>query len=220
MIRTTSDKRVKALTLVELLVVIAVLAVLGLFIFPKLTQRQHRHHPSSPRINCVNNLKQIGLSFRLWAGDNGDKYPMQVSVTNGGTMELVRSGIVFPNFQVMSNGLSTPKVLVCPSDTRTAAKDFSVGFSNTNVSYFVGLEADESNPQMLLAGDRNITGGKKPVNGILTLTTNDVISWTRGMHNGVGNVALADGHVDQLTSSRLQEALKNSGVATNRLALP
>ena len=120
----------------------------------------------------------------------------------------------------MSNELSSPKVLVCPSDTRLAATNFTTGFSNTNISYFISLDADESNPQMLLAGDRNIVSGKKPVNGILTLTSNDVVSWTRAMHRLQGNVAIADGHVDQLTTPRLQQALRNTGAATNRLAFP
>jgi len=37
------------------------------------------------RINCVNNLKQVGLSFRIWSGDNGDRYPQRVPNTEGGT---------------------------------------------------------------------------------------------------------------------------------------
>jgi hypothetical protein len=41
------------------------------------------------KIRCVNDLKQVGIAFRLWEGDNNDKYPMAVSVTNGGAMELI-----------------------------------------------------------------------------------------------------------------------------------
>jgi len=80
----------------------------------------------APRINCANNLKQVGLAFRTWAIDNDGRFPMQVSVTNGGTMELVSSGLVFPHFQVMSNELSTPKILFCRADTqRTNANNFA-----------------------------------------------------------------------------------------------
>jgi type II secretory pathway pseudopilin PulG len=72
------------MTLIEVLVVICVLAFLAIYFLP------HINHPSNraPRISCVNNLKQVGLAYRIWEGDNGDKYPMQTSVTNGGTMEL------------------------------------------------------------------------------------------------------------------------------------
>ncbi|HWD94787.1 MAG TPA: hypothetical protein VG938_20830 [Verrucomicrobiae bacterium] len=48
------------------------------------------------RILCVNNLKQLGLAMRVWAGDNGDKYPTSLVV--------------------MSNELSTAKILICPGD--------------------------------------------------------------------------------------------------------
>jgi len=40
------------------------------------------------------------------------------------------------------------------------------------------------------------------------------------MHKNQGNVALADGSVQAFSSSRLQEVLSNTGVATNRLAMP
>jgi len=52
------------------------------------------------RIQCVNNLKQIGLAMRVWAGDNNDKYP--------------------PSLSAMTNELGTIKILICPSDTTKA----------------------------------------------------------------------------------------------------
>lgn len=53
------------------------------------------------RIQCVNNLKQLGLAVRIWAGDNNDKY----------STSLVS----------MSNELSTVKILICPSDKNRQA---------------------------------------------------------------------------------------------------
>src|SRR5262249_34461126 len=109
--KLSATDRPSGLTVLELVIVILCLFLLAAISLPYFV----RSRTPACRINCTNNLKQIGLAFRTWALDNGDKYPMSVSVTNGGTMELVGSRLVFPHFLVMSNELSTPKVLVCPA---------------------------------------------------------------------------------------------------------
>jgi prepilin-type processing-associated H-X9-DG protein len=217
MIPRQHDNRPAAFTLTEFMVVAALLAVLVVFLLPRLYRP-----PRSPRLNCVNNLKMIGLSFRLWALDNGDKFPMQVSVTNGGTMELAGRGDVYPHFLVMSNELNTPKVLLCLADRkRQAAASFAAGLANSNLSYFVGLDAEESSPQMLLSGDDCLAVGGKPVKpGLLLLSTNAATAWTKSRHNRQGNVGLADGSVMALDTPGLQRALVHAGIATNRLAMP
>jgi prepilin-type N-terminal cleavage/methylation domain-containing protein len=219
--RTTS--RGRGFTLTELLVVICVLAVVvvvllsGLFSQP-VARRMQQH------INCVNNLKQIGLSFRIWEGDNGDNYPMKISVTNGGAMELAVAGNVSAIFRVMSNELSTPKVLVCPQDTaRYYANNFTTDFNNQKISYFVGLDAEDKYPQMIIAGDDNLAiNGVRARSGILNLVTNASVGWTKeriGKFHGLGNIGLSDGSV-QTVDLNLQPLLVNTGTATNRLVIP
>ena len=70
----SSNQTSRALTLVEVLVIIAVLVVVAALLLPVLAITKRK----SSRIGCVNNLKEIGLSFRVWEGDNGDKYPMGI----------------------------------------------------------------------------------------------------------------------------------------------
>jgi hypothetical protein len=128
------------------------------------------------RINCVNNLKQIGLSFRIWGGDNGDRYPQAVSSTQGGSQEYVYQGGSGPSigankqlgvtniFCVMSNEVGSAKVLYCTSDstlphTGSAATNFTqvaATLGHEYISYFVCGDASDNYPQMILSGDRNI----------------------------------------------------------------
>jgi len=206
-----------AFTLVALLVIVAVLAILAAMLLPALAKAKTK----ASRINCVNNLKQGCLAFRIWEGDNGDKMPMDVPVASGGTKEFDTGADTFRHFQVMSNELSTPKILICPQDTRTAAANFA-RLKNQNVSYFVGLEANDMNPHRFLNGDRNITGASAPENGILKLVPGGPAAWTTAIHNNQGNVGLADGSVQKYSIAALREALRNSGDATNtwRIALP
>ncbi len=200
-----------------LLVIIAVLAILAALLLPALAAARKK----SKRINCVNNLKQDAIAFRIWEGDHNDKFPMAVPVEMGGTKEFVTGADTFRHFQVMSNELSTPKILVCPADIRTPAANF-VWLKNQNVSYFVGLDASDEFPQRLLAGDRNLTADNAPEKGILKLVPGQNVSWTAAMHANQGNLGLADGSVHQLSNSGLYKALKHSGDATNswRIALP
>src|SRR5580692_527905 len=146
-------KKKKAFTLIELLVVIAIIAILAAMLLPVLAAAKRR----AQRINCVSNMKQVNLSFRIWEGDNNNNYPMAVSTSVGGAMESVVNQ-TYPTytklsgmtnvFCVMSNELSTPKILVCPSDVghNQAATNFSElgavagstpGNGTNAISYFV-----------------------------------------------------------------------------------
>lgn len=67
------------------------------------------------RIMCVNNLKQMGLAVRIFATDNGDEFP--------------------PDILAMKDLITTPKMLVCPSDTARSAAESWETYSAANLSY-------------------------------------------------------------------------------------
>jgi type II secretory pathway pseudopilin PulG len=220
-----SKQRIRALTLTEVVVVIFVIAIAVALLLPALAAAKSKR----ARINCISNLKQIGITFRLSEGDHGDKYPMSVSVTNGGAMEIIGAGNAYLMWQSISNQLGFPKIAWCPADTTAIpATNFSTGFSDANISYFISPDANESYPQMILDGDDNLLVDGKPVQpGILNLWTNQTMAWTKDRHHGVGNIGMADGSAQQVTSEGFQRAIREAlngalvpGSATNRWLIP
>jgi prepilin-type N-terminal cleavage/methylation domain-containing protein len=179
-------KQKKAFTLIELLVVIAIIAILAAMLLPALAAAKRK----AQRINCISNLKQVGLAYRIWEGDNNDRFPMTIDSSAGGARQFVySSGNAAVNgqysegavFGVMSNELSTPKIVACPSDARVSnpATNFvtqfwvgpinpaPVGYAGittyTNfTSYFCGGDSIDTEPQTILSGDRNIGSGATP----------------------------------------------------------
>lgn len=210
------SRRQQALTWIDAIAILAV-CVIGLIILIPWMKEARR----SKRINCAGNLKCISLGFKLWAGDNNDRFPMQVPVAQGGTLEFVPAGLVFPHFRLMSNELATPKILHCASDiSRTYATNFT-SLTDQQISYFIGIDATHDSFSAWLSGDRNLaTNGSAVAPGLAAITTSMVVGWQANLHRNAGNVVLADGSVQQPSSRVLPALFVQTLSATNRFAVP
>lgn len=206
------------LSLIDVLIVVTAITFTAAF-FMIIYPRHFRVSSSANGMTCVNNLKQIHLAFRIYAGDNRDRFPMNISTNN--TPFVNEATPVYEYFKLTENELGTPKVVICPSDkNRIAAKDFT-NFSNSNVGYFIGFDSNEIRTNSMVAGDRNITNGSPPKDGVLKLTAKQKVSFTKEIHLEKGNIVLGDGSVHRVTTAQLRsDILPNTGFATNRIKLP
>jgi len=179
-----------------------------------------------------------------------------IAAANLPSVGVANNQRVWAHFLVMSNELGSAKILTCPGDRNKLNNqkgDFTANATtgyinpagtadNTGVaagaytyaaqgkdnatSFFVGLNADETQPNSVLSGDRNFGINSNPavdkyVRGAqaMSVVATARFAWRTGagtagsaaQHDQAGNYALSDGSVQQTTSSGLETQMRQMG---------
>jgi type II secretory pathway pseudopilin PulG len=176
--------------LIEVLLVFTTIGILAAMFLPVLAKAKVR----AQKTQCVGDLRQIGIGFHLFANDHQGWFPMQVSTTDGGSAEYIPYPAPalptnsFRHLATLAKELTTPKILVCPSDKQRFVGTKIETIEETNISYYVFFPTPLM-PTKVLATDRTLIEARSGAPG-------ERLEWTGEIHNR-GNALFADIHVEQ-----------------------
>jgi len=201
--------RRRAYTLVELLTVIGIIALLAALLFPVFATARGK----AREITCLSNLRQIGMSIRMYSQDYDELYPYAVDPTDRYTPQIW-SG--FPEFQAqipfmpmlheaLQPYIKSPEIFHCPADTGYTVEDFTGEYLDATPTSF-GKFHTSYNYRTEIAF-RHVTEESFPNPAAVNVLFDAAGKWHGGIFTDRMryNVLHGDGHCKNLSRSQLDE---------------
>jgi len=165
----------RAFTLLELLVVIAVITILAALLLPAVSRAKESGRAAA----CISNLHQIGIALQLYVQDNNNRLPFMRDKSLTTTNDLPSPDVVLTNY------LGNFRVLKCPSD-------FQRLFESTGSSYYWNSLLNGEDADHLSALGISFAPHQIPL-----FCDKDKFHAARGQKKEV-NYLYADGHLQNL----------------------
>lgn len=215
-------KCLRAFTLIELLVVIAIIAILAAMLLPALSRTKEK----GKAINCLSNMRQIGLAFKFYTDDHEGVFVQLARDGAAPTNALLPSSVTWwPDLLAASLGSRNLQIFTCPSVTAT--NGFGIAMNHPELGQFLtyGTSIKESQVKKPVAtvvfGDAQIIRNPterdpdkwapKGIVGEFVFRTPNNEPWystqdpvrVYNRHKGRANVAHIDGHAEAVRTSAI-----------------
>jgi prepilin-type N-terminal cleavage/methylation domain-containing protein/prepilin-type processing-associated H-X9-DG protein len=207
----------KAFTLLELLVVVAIIGILAALLLPALNQARTQ----AGMIRCNSNLRQVYMSMEMYADDHHDYYPMAQVIGVWGSSDPAQIGwmeVIYPYVNSMG-------VYRCPRQPSALENDFSY-FLGSRAEYILSGGFAPFTRRALGLADKYILLGDNTFAFVLTDTDKDNYTQDCLFAPGSGpvidryhgrrlNIAFGDGHVadyQRFTPTEMTYAYDQAGI--------